>query len=66
MYQALILLYTHFLLSYTYCTVLYYLYLEIELRALKEEFQHHQEKIDEYFALIKSATPKEGEGEQSK
>ncbi|KAK3864832.1 hypothetical protein Pcinc_029520 [Petrolisthes cinctipes] len=38
---------------------------EVELRALKEEFMHHQEKIDEYFALIQSATPKEGEGEQN-
>ncbi|XP_050701934.1 alpha-2-macroglobulin receptor-associated protein-like [Eriocheir sinensis] len=25
---------------------------EVELKALKEEFQHHQDKVDEYYALV--------------
>nr|XP_053632752.1 alpha-2-macroglobulin receptor-associated protein-like [Cherax quadricarinatus] len=31
---------------------------EPELKALKEEFQHHQDKIDDYYALINSASVK--------
>lgn len=31
---------------------------EAELKALKEEFQHHQDKIDEYYSLLNSASVK--------
>ena len=30
--------------------------LEMELKALKEEFQHHQDKVDEYYALVQEAS----------
>lgn len=31
---------------------------EVELKALKEEFQHHQDKVDEYYALVQEAAKK--------
>lgn len=38
---------------------------EAELKALKEEFQHHQDKVDQYYNLLNSASAKM-ENEQSK
>lgn len=32
---------------------------EIELKTLKEEFVHHQEKLDEYYSLMESLTNEE-------
>ena len=31
----------------------------MELKALKEEFQHHQDKVDEYYALVREAAQKQ-------
>lgn len=31
---------------------------EVELKALKEEFTHHQDKVDEYYALVQEAAQK--------
>ncbi|KAK8399795.1 hypothetical protein O3P69_003668 [Scylla paramamosain] len=32
---------------------------EVELKALKEEFQHHQDKVDEYYALVRETAQKQ-------
>lgn len=32
---------------------------EVELKALKEEFSHHQDKLDEYYGIMESLTAEE-------
>ncbi|KAG0723915.1 Alpha-2-macroglobulin receptor-associated protein [Chionoecetes opilio] len=36
---------------------------EVELKALKEEFQHHQDKVDEYYALVQDKSQKHEDDE---
>lgn len=37
------------------------LFSAIELQALKEEFSHHQDKVDQYYALLDEVEAKPGD-----